>query len=39
MLTAEKAYDILNETLNQYDWEQQMIISFHKIKSFFSKTP
>ena len=30
-ITAEKAYDILNETVIQYDWEQQMILSVPRI--------
>ena len=38
-IAVEKAYYILNETVIQYDWEQQMILSVPKIKSFFSKTP
>ena len=38
-ITAEKAYDILNETAIQYDWWQKMILSVPKIKSFFSNTP
>ena len=31
IITAEKAYDILNETVIQYDWEQQMILSVPRI--------
>ena len=26
-ITSEKAYDILNKTVIQYDWEQQIILS------------
>ena len=32
IITAEKAYAITNETVIQYDWEQQMIMSVPKIK-------
>ena len=39
IIIAEKAYDILNETVIQYDWEQQMIMHVTRIKSFFSKVP
>ena len=39
IITAENAYDILNKTVIQYDWEQQMIMYVPKIKSFFYKTP
>ena len=38
MLTAEKAYDILNETLIKYNWQQTKTISIHNIIQFFSKT-
>ena len=30
-VNAEKAYDIINGTVIQYDWEQQMILSVTKI--------
>ena len=39
IITADKEYDILDETVIQYDWEQQMTMYVHKIKSLFSKTP
>ena len=39
IITAEKAYDILNEIEIQYDWEKRIILSVPKIKSFFSQTP
>ena len=38
-ITAEKAYDILHETVIKYDWEQKLTLSVPNIKSFFSKTP
>ena len=31
IITAEKSYDIINETVIHYDWEQQMILSVPKI--------
>ena len=39
IITAEKAYDILNVKLIYYYWEQEMILFVPKIKLFFSKTP
>ena len=38
-ITAEKVYDILDETVIHYYWEQQVILSVPKMKSFFFKTP
>ena len=38
-ITAEKAYDILFDTVIKYGWQQKMTLSIPKIKSFFSKTP
>ena len=38
-ITAEKAYDILFDTVIKYDWQQKMRLSVPKIKSFFFKTP
>ena len=38
-VTAEKAYNILHETVIKYNWVPQLTLSVPKIKSFFSKTP
>ena len=38
-MNAEKEFDILNETVIKYDWDQKMTLSLPKIKSFFSKNP
>ena len=39
IITADKAYNILNKRVIQYDQDQQMILSVPNIKSLFSKTP
>ena len=39
IITAEKVYDIPNETVIHYDWEQQIILSIPKIKSLLYKAP
>ena len=38
-ITAEKTYDILNETVIQYDWQQQMILSVPKINNYSLRPP
>ena len=37
-IAADKAYDILNETVMKYDWEEKMTLSVPRIKSFLFKT-
>ena len=39
IITAEKAYDILLDTVINYDWKQKTTLCVPKIKQIFSKTP
>ena len=38
-ITAEKAYDILLDTVINYDWHKKITLYIPKIKSLFPKTP
>ena len=38
IITAEKAYNILHETVTKYAWEQKLTLSVPKIKPFFFNT-
>lgn len=38
-ITSERAHKILMDTILSNDWEQQLVVTVPKIKSFFQKTP
>ena len=37
-ISAEKAYNFINETVTKYDWEQQMIMSVPNINNYSLRT-
>ena len=38
LIAAQKAYDLILDTVIKYDWQQQMTLSVPKITLLFSKT-